>query len=134
MSRHGHNPAQSASAESVAAGYELADVGSGRPIVLFVIAIFGLLFFAFGFMAFFMTALGSQPIDTGHAVDVNSPQAPPEPRIEANPNIDGERIVREATERLETYGWVNRREGIVHIPIERAKELLLEKGVRPFEE
>jgi hypothetical protein len=30
---------------------------------------------------------------------------------------------------LNTYGWVDRESGIVHIPIERAMELLLQRGL-----
>jgi hypothetical protein len=33
-------------------------------------------------------------------------------------------------ERLESYGWVDREKGIVHLPIERAMELVAQ-GVRP---
>ena len=33
------------------------------------------------------------------------------------------------TAELDTYGWVDQNEGIVRIPIERAKELLLERGL-----
>ncbi len=134
MAHHGHEPTPGAAAESVAAGYELADIPSSRPIVLFVVAVFGLLVFAFLLGVVLVSIPGAQVRDTSHAVDVDSPQAPPGPRIEADPSVDGERIVREATERLESYGWVNQRQGIAHVPIERAMELLLEKGVRPFEE
>lgn len=134
MAHHGHEPTPGAAAESVAAGYEVADIRSLRPIWLFVISVFGLLIFAYLVGVVLVAIPGLQVRDTSQAVDVNSPQAPPGPRIEANPTVDGERIVREATERLESYGWVNQRQGIAHVPIERAMELLLEKGVRPFEE
>jgi hypothetical protein len=33
-------------------------------------------------------------------------------------------------ERLRSYGWVDRRQGVVHLPIERAMELVAE-GARP---
>ncbi len=134
MAHHGHEPAPGAAAESVAAGYELLDIPSSRPIWLFIISIFGLLLFAYVLGIVLVSVQGAQVRDASHAVDVNSPQAPPGPRIEGDPTVDGERIVREATERLESYGWVNQRQGIAHVPIERAMELLLDKGVRPFEE
>jgi hypothetical protein len=134
MAHHGHEPAPGAAAESVAAGYELLDIPSSRPIWLFIISIFGLLLFAYVLGIVLVSVQGAQVRDASHAVDVNSPQVPPGPRIEGDPTVDGERIVREATERLESYGWVNQRQGIAHVPIERAMELLLDKGVRPFEE
>ena len=41
--------------------------------------------------------------------------------------LDAFRSGEEAT--LSSYGWVDRNAGIVRIPIERAKELLLERGL-----
>jgi hypothetical protein len=34
----------------------------------------------------------------------------------------------EEQKRLESYGWVDRSRGIVHVPIERAMQLLVERG------
>ncbi|MHB8417940.1 MAG: hypothetical protein ACYDCL_07680 [Myxococcales bacterium] len=59
-----------------------------------------------------------------------------EPRIGmVNQRLFGEdpqnpEIQRRATERLASYGWVDRDAGLVHIPIERAVELTA-SGVRP---
>ncbi len=39
-------------------------------------------------------------------------------------------IVRELRHRLQSYGWVDRERGIIHVPIERAIELYL-AGARP---
>lgn len=38
----------------------------------------------------------------------------------------GLKLLRAQQERLESYGWVDRRAGIAHIPIERAFDLYLE--------
>jgi len=41
------------------------------------------------------------------------------------------RMFREAEElELTTYGWVDRNTGVVRIPIERAKALILERGLK----
>jgi len=50
-----------------------------------------------------------------------------------DPAADIEQYLAEQNERLHTYGWVNQNAGIVHIPIERAMQLLLQRGlpVRP---
>jgi len=53
---------------------------------------------------------------------------PPEPRLQTAP-ADDLRQMRAAEEKqLTTYGWVDREAGIVHVPIERAKELIAEGG------
>lgn len=61
---------------------------------------------------------------------------PPEPRLQTTPQADlrGIRAAEEA--RLKSYGWVDRGTGVAHIPIERAIEILTEKGlpVRPQDE
>jgi hypothetical protein len=58
---------------------------------------------------------------------------PPEPRLQATPRIDLSELVRTDDERLNAYGWVDRDAGIVHIPIQEAMRLTLERGlpVRP---
>ena len=40
-----------------------------------------------------------------------------------------EQLLSEQTKQTETYGWVDRQAGVVHIPIERAMQLLVERGL-----
>jgi hypothetical protein len=53
--------------------------------------------------------------------------------LQVNPTVALEEVRREEEAQLNSYGWVQREAGVVRIPIERAKELLLERGlpVRP---
>lgn len=55
--------------------------------------------------------------------------SPPPPRLQAAPA--GELEVYQATQqaRLNGYGWVDRDAGVVHIPIDRAMDLLVLRGV-----
>ncbi len=53
---------------------------------------------------------------------------PPAPRLSVNPEIDLKKLQSEEKDRLASYGWMDRSAGIVHIPIERAMELTLERG------
>lgn len=128
---HGHAAGEGASQESIDAGYELNDTRA-RPLVIATAAVFILLFVSFALIAGLLFLTGASPADLSNSVQETSVQLPPEPRIEQNPYADSERIVREANELLETYGWVQERDSRAHIPIERAKELLLEQGVAPF--
>jgi hypothetical protein len=48
----------------------------------------------------------------------------PPPRLQANPPAELERLRARDRERLETYGWIDRDEGLVRIPILRAMELV----------
>jgi hypothetical protein len=54
---------------------------------------------------------------------------PPEPRLQTAPYADLERLVAEQREVLDTYGWVDQKAGVVHIRIDRAMELLVERGL-----
>ncbi len=53
----------------------------------------------------------------------------PEPRLEAHPVARFTATRAEAEKELHTYGWINRKKGVAHIPIERAMALLLERGL-----
>lgn len=37
---------------------------------------------------------------------------------------------RDEEQRLSTYGWVDREQGVIHVPVERAIELLADEGLR----
>jgi hypothetical protein len=60
---------------------------------------------------------------------ITRPNRPPEPRLQVNPPVELGTIRREEEAQLNSYGWVQKEAGVVRIPIERAKELLLERGL-----
>lgn len=128
---HGHG-GEGASVESVAAGFEVSD-WQMRPVAILTIATIGILILAFIAMAGLLLVSGGSLADTSNAPSATQvARLPPQPRLEQNPNVDGERIVAEATELLESYGWTNQGAGTAHVPIERAMDLLLEQGINPF--
>ena len=56
---------------------------------------------------------------------------PPGPRLEANPSLDMKEM-REAEDRkLKQYAWIDPDKGVVQIPVDRAMDLILEKGLLP---
>jgi hypothetical protein len=60
---------------------------------------------------------------------------PPEPRLQLAPGhpmhplAEGENFMREQKAALENYSWIDQQRGIVHIPIEQAKQLVLSKNI-----
>jgi hypothetical protein len=58
-----------------------------------------------------------------------SGQPPPEPRLLTNEPANLATYRLEQEQNTATYGWIDKQAGIVRIPIERAKELLLERGL-----
>jgi hypothetical protein len=56
-------------------------------------------------------------------------QPPPEPRLQVSPAQELAKIRADEDALLYSYGWVDRATGVVHIPINRAIDLLLETGL-----
>jgi len=54
---------------------------------------------------------------------------PPQPRLQDNPSRDLESLRTDERRRLESYGWIDRERRILHIPIERAMEQVMRRGV-----
>ncbi len=54
---------------------------------------------------------------------------PPPPRLQPEPLTDMDQLREEQQKQLNSYGWVNREQGIAHIPIDQAARLLLRKGL-----
>jgi hypothetical protein len=57
---------------------------------------------------------------------------PPVPRLQVYPVAHWRDFQAAERRRLETYGWMDRSSGAVHIPIERAMELVAARGVGPL--
>jgi hypothetical protein len=56
-------------------------------------------------------------------------QLPPEPRLQVSPQVDMRAILTNERSILDSYGWVDQQAGIVRMPIERAIDLLTERGL-----
>lgn len=54
---------------------------------------------------------------------------PPAPRLQATPVLDLKNYRDGQSKQLETYGWVDKEGGVVRIPIGRAMDLVLERGL-----
>ncbi len=62
-------------------------------------------------------------------------RTPSQPRLEPLPLAPRQALRASEDARLSTYGWVDRSGGIARIPIDRAMQLILERGVpggKPF--
>ena len=64
-------------------------------------------------------------------VAANLQRTPPEPRLEANPLVPQVRMREEEDWILRNYGWVDQKAGMARIPIDRAMDLLAERGLPP---
>ncbi|PDW03223.1 hypothetical protein [Candidatus Viridilinea mediisalina] len=128
----GHHSPEGASPESIASGFEVTD-WSMKPVVILVAATIASLILAYIVIAIMVGFTGTGIVDQSNTLPSDAAQRmPPGPLLEQNPLAESNQMLQAANQHLESYGWVDQPAGVTHIPIERAKELLLELGVDPF--
>ncbi len=54
---------------------------------------------------------------------------PSEPRLQVSETEDIGKVSADEDKALNSYGWVDKDGGVAHIPIERAVDLILERGI-----
>jgi hypothetical protein len=111
-------------------GHETADA-SVRGIVytgiaLMVAALLGglIVYGVFQYLASHPTA--TAPVNP--MAETEQQQFPPAPRIEDHPSLEVKDLHSQEDRILSTYGWTDKKTGVVRIPIERAMQLQLERG------
>lgn len=99
----------------------------GAGIFAGVLIVCGLVFVAFWYYAHYRAEVSDMPTpaESGYR------PVPPEPRLQPNPAADFQTYRASEEAQLNNYGWVDRKNGIVRIPIERAMELLASRGIPP---
>lgn len=137
-------------AEGTGIGHEVSSLRIG-PVVWFMIGLSAATVIVCLLMAGLFNALQQREVESE---EKPSPLAgerqklPPEPRLQLAPssteqlerklppNIkedhplqEMKRVRAEQDQRLNSYGWVDQKSGVVRIPIDQAKKLLLEKGL-----
>jgi hypothetical protein len=115
-----------------ALGHEPTDapLGSAWRIYFFMLAFLALVFVAMWYAlgAFSASVTRRQTAPPPLAQRAGDRQ-PPVPRLQTTPALDLEQY-RQAQQRvLEGYAWVDEKNGIAQIPIERAIELVAEHGL-----
>jgi hypothetical protein len=88
----------------------------------------GLIFFAtWGLMRFLVARQNRQEIARPPTAQ-GSVLFPP-PRLEAHPGLDLQNLRAVEGDRLNSYGWIDRSAGVARMPIDRAMQLILERGL-----
>jgi hypothetical protein len=115
-------------ATASASGHETRDINAGA-VVCFgggLAVIFLVIFFSLrGLLGHF----NHQYPGGAAAVRDSAPLTlPPGPRLQSNPTRDMELFREKENRILTSYGWIDRQEGIVRIPIERAMDIIAQRG------
>ena len=109
-------------------GYEDSDVSVGR-LVAFAAGVVALVVLGvLGSAAVFHFFVRHQPLGPPASPFEDVRTVPPEPRLQTTAPLDLKRYRDEQEKTLEGYGWVDSQAGVVRIPVDRAMDLLLQKG------
>ena len=109
-------------------GHELRDARI-RPVVLTAaaLAISAALVLAFSVVVYrYFVAYTATPVT--NPLTGAERQVPPSPRITEQPEMELEQLRNQENHALSSYGWVDRNAGTIHIPIDRAMEMQLQRG------
>jgi hypothetical protein len=113
-------------------GYEKSDLRS-RPIVVFGVSLGVMVALAFVVAYGMIHVLGwwGRPRLETPASPLATRTVPPEPRLQVEAPKDLTSLQAAEQEVLTTYAWVSKEAGIARIPLERAMQLVLERGLPP---
>jgi hypothetical protein len=105
-----------------------ADVISLFLIAIITFVTVALIFLSiWAFMRFLALKETAREKPPGRVAETTS--AFPAPRLQVQPAADLERLRAREQAWLNSYGWVDRSNDIAHIPIDRAMQLILERGL-----
>jgi hypothetical protein len=122
--------------DQVKAGYETTDahpgviwIVAGGLVASIVIVILGITWMHHSLQRRALAAQRASEMDrVTKAVAATRPLYP-EPRLQVAPEKDLAALRAREDAELNTYGWVNRKAGVVRIPITRAMDLLVQRGL-----
>ena len=115
--------------------HEPTDVDlSGANRFIVVMTVF--LAVAFGFIYVVFTkwegdARATQPAPSPVAAR-DGDRLPPLPRLQTTPYVDLKAFKASEEQVLTTYAWVDKEQGLVRLPIRRAIDLVVERGIPTF--
>jgi hypothetical protein len=110
--------------------YEQRDLSVGRAVQFLVVIFFTIIGSLIISYFVFLWVLPNQRADLPSVrPEALQRQLPPEPRVQGFPMRDWENFIAEETRKTTTYELVDETAGKARIPVERAKELILERGL-----
>ncbi len=100
---------------------------TGVAIFVSTMAVAGLMYLAFVLLAHARQQQGALMQRQGAIPR----ELPPEPRLQSSPRSDFQAYRAAQLGQLNSYQWIDRNRGIVAIPIQRAIDLLAQRGIPP---
>jgi hypothetical protein len=114
-------------------GYEHTDASVGVLVQFAIWLIVSAIIVHVGLagMYWFLIRQSAEPAATKqYPIAVNeAPRLPPEPRLQRSGSSDLYDFRTKEEMELHSYGWVDKNAGVVHIPIDDAMRLMLQRGM-----
>jgi hypothetical protein len=98
----------------------------GGGLIIVAIAIHLVIF---GLFRFFSAREARQPPPQFPLAVQDENRLPPQPRLQTNPRQDLRDLRAKEDAILQSYGWIDKNNGVVRIPIQRAMELTVQRGL-----
>jgi len=138
MSERKHGSADDGQSESAA--YETRDI-KVRPLAAFIAGLTVFTVFCFLIVLYLFRLFSAQhAVENAPATGGAAPQAVsapadeqmrwPEPRVQSRPADDLKSLRAQEDQTLTTYGWVDRANGVVRVPVDVAMKLVEKEGLR----
>ncbi|HXK04112.1 MAG TPA: hypothetical protein VMS37_17035 [Verrucomicrobiae bacterium] len=108
-------------------GHETSDINVwavGKFAIALVVVTAVSLVLLFGLMKYFQSRETTEVVKT-----VDPAQVFPQPQLQKTPIPDLRQFHAEEDKILDSYGWVDQPKGIVRIPIDRAIDVLAQRGL-----
>ncbi len=89
------------------------------------------LFVLWGLFSYFQgREQAAQPVPPSVGVNVDARKLPPEPRLQSAPRLDLKEMREAEDQILNGYAWIDPEKGVVRIPIDRAMDIVVQKGLQ----
>lgn len=115
MSEHKHRTGEQ---------YETQDVDP-RPITVSLIVLGVVCLVVIALTGVFFSMLENRETSVEQVMEDSQP---PEPRLQINERSDMDALQATENEALDSYGWADKENGVVRIPLDRAKQIIVERG------
>ncbi len=118
--------------EQLAAGYETRDlspVGIAAFGCVFLIAMAVVFVITLGVFSLFSGKLPQPAFPPAGLANAPAPTLPAGVQLEALPAVNYQKFLADEEAQLDSYGWVDKTRGTVHIPINRAMDLIVSQNL-----
>jgi hypothetical protein len=114
------------------AGHEETDINEwavGKFSIALLLVTISALFLLFGLFRYFLSREGGPPSGRSQVAASEPAKAFPQPQLQKTEVLDLKTIRAAEDQVLNSYAWIDPEKGVVRIPIDRAIDLLAERGL-----